>query len=208
MTIWLIDKNWAYFSVRKTGVTEGKWNRTMNLIRIDISHSDLTENDLILESSYTILFARDSICPPVATPGKIIDGRNWSSEEKLIPVVIDTLVLNSHRTLPTYARRNRIVAYVVGKRLGFEFSFHACHGAPSVAQKHPFFHWRIIIIIIIINNNKKENVPRDTHPFVMRFYFLCKKALAISQFGSRSSTVLVAIIDHSRPHLVDIIFTS
>lgn len=84
-------------------------------------------------------FASRSYSPAIATPGKIIDGRT-DRPEKLIPVVIDTLVLNSHRTLPTYARRNRIVAYVVGKRLGFEFSFHACHEVPSVAQKHPFFH--------------------------------------------------------------------
>lgn len=149
------------------------------------------------------IFCSRSYSPAVAIPGKIIDGRT-DRPEKLIPVVIDTLVLNSHRTLPTYARRNRIVAYVVGKRLGFEFSFHACHGAPSVAQKHPFFHW-CIIIIIIINNNKKKNVPRDTHPFVMRF-----RAKRLSRFLNLDLALppLVAIIDHSRPHLVNIIFTS
>lgn len=137
--------------------------------------------------SFFFFFSRSYLLA-VVTPEKDNWRSNWSSRE------IDSssyryilgfffFFLNSHRTLPTYARRNRIVAYVVGKRLGFEFSFHACHEVLFVAQKHPFFSFDVLSLSSL-TITKKKNVPRGNASVYNAFFV---------QKGSRDFSIWISL---------------
>lgn len=149
------------------------------------------------------LYCSRSYSPAVVTPGKIIDGRT-DRPEKLIPVVIDILDFEFSSNT-AHVRETESNRRVRGREKTRFRIFLPRMPRSSLRRTEAPFLFIDVLSLSSLTITKRRTFLEVTHPFIMRF-----RAKRLSRFLNLDLALppLVAIIDHSRPHLVDIIFTS